>query len=441
MTELVPRLAAHRLHELMGALRVVVVNGPRQAGKTTLLRSCHRDLGGEFRTLDDPDTVATAREDPMSFVQAAERPLVIDEVQRGGDPLVRAVKIAVDEDTSRGQFVLSGSTNFLTVPTLSESLAGRAGFVELWPFCVAERAGDDGGFCDQLFDDPRSLLRRSPWTRDEYIDLVCLGGYPEVLEIDSEVGRRGWFDGYLATVVARDVAGFAQVHRTQAVPDILALAAARSGSPFVAADVARALEMSAVTVRNYVAYLETVYLLTTVPAWSTNLASKVTKAAKLYLTDSGLACHLLGADRDALRRPGHPALGPLVETFVLAELRKLLGWTDTALTVRHFRDRDGREVDVVLEARDGRVAAVEAKASASAGADAARHLHWLRDRLGDRFVAGVVFHLGQTAGSLGDRVLTLPLSALWGHARLPGRAAGDGYRTDGTPWSRAPSLW
>lgn len=409
-----------RLDLLAGGLRAVVVNGPRQSGKTTLLRMYQEVRGGSFHSLDEEDTLATVRADPMTFVSYGHRPLIIDEVQRGGDPLLLAVKQVLDRSNERGQFILSGSARFLTVPTLSESLAGRVGFVELWPLAVAERVGDPGDFCTRLFDGAESMYGApaSPWSRDAYIDLACRGGYPEAIAITDPRVLTAWFDGYLSTVVLRDVTSFASVQHGALIPRLLGLAAARAGGPIVVSDLARAVELSLVTTRNYLSYLEIVFLLGTVPAWSSKLVSRLTKTPKVYVTDVGLASHLLGATPEGLRRPGSRALGGLVETLVYAEITRLLAGGDTGAMLFGLRDGDGHEIDFILEHRDGRVCALEVKASASATEYDARHLRWLRDKLGDRFTAGAVIYLGQRTYSLGDRLVALPLSALWGHRPL-----------------------
>jgi hypothetical protein len=172
------------------------------------------------------------------------------------------------------------------------------------------------------------------------------------------------------------------------------------------------------TVRNYLSLLETVFLIGYARPWSDNLTSKIAKTSKAYLTDSGLAANLMRVTSEGLRRPGHPALGGLAETFVFCELTKAAALAETAASLYHFRDRDGREVDFILEARDGRIIAIEVKASTSPSADATRHLRWLRDKLGDRFVAGIMLYLGEHTLPHGDRILAMPLSALWGHASL-----------------------
>jgi uncharacterized protein len=420
MAEIIPRASEQRLRDFASAFRVVVVNGPRQAGKTTLLRLHQRSDGGEFRTLDDYDVLRSALEDPVTFAREAERPLCIDEVLRGGDALVRAIKIVVDEDWAPGQFLLSGSSRFLTVPTLSESLAGRAGFIELWPLSMAERTGSGVNFIDQVFNEPDHLRgRTSPWTRRKQLDVIVDGGYPEAIRLRNAAARRGWYDSYIDTIIQRDIREFARIHEANALPRLLELLAARAGGTLVHADLARSLDgVSPDTVRNYLSFLEMVFLIGYARPWSGNLTSRIVKTPKVYLTDSGLAANLIQATSEALRKPGHPALGGLVETFVFSELIKASALAETATSIYYFRDRDGREIDFVLESRDGRIVAIEVKASASPGGDATRHLAWLRDRLGDRFSLGIVLYLGEHTLPHGDRILAVPLSALWGHAPL-----------------------
>jgi uncharacterized protein len=171
---LVLRASAERLRLLTDHFRVVVVNGPRQAGKTTLLRMLHGEREGTLSSLDDPTTLSTVMDDPRTFAEYGALPRIVDEVQRGGDPLVLAIKHAVDRDDRRGQFVLSGSTRFLTVATLSESLAGRAVFLEIWPFTVAEQRAVPGDLPYLLLSDPAAFAdaSSSPWQRRDYLELL-----------------------------------------------------------------------------------------------------------------------------------------------------------------------------------------------------------------------------------------------------------------------------
>jgi hypothetical protein len=418
MADLIPRLASGLLDELASSLRVVIVNGPRQSGKTTMLRQFQRAHGGSYRTLDNRQDQEAAIADPVAFAAEGEPPRLIDEAHLGGNWLVRAIKIAVDEDPRPGRFVLSGSSRFLTVPTLSESLAGRAAFIDLWPLSMAEVTRGPADFLRRVFADPSSLREtESGWTRDDYIQAICSGGYPEARALRSQVARSAWHDGYLSTVINRDISDFAEIGKLRAIPRLLGLVAARAGSPLVIADLARSADLDRGTVRTYLTYLDTVFLTTEVLPWSTNLTSRLSKTPEAFLADSGLAAHLLGTSQSDLRRVGHPALGGLVETFVHAELMRLRTVSEIPVSIWQFRENDNREIDFILEGPGGTVVGIEVKATTSPGADSAKHLRWLRDRLGERFTAGLVLHLGQRASSFGDRIHALPVSALWGHSR------------------------
>lgn len=421
--DLLPRRSTDLLLEFVEAFRVVVVGGPRQAGKTTLIQQFQESRGGSFASLDDDATLASALDDPMTFASYGDRPRVIDEVQRGGEGLVRSIKYAVDRDNSRGQFVLSGSSRFLTVPTISESLAGRAVFIELWPLSAAERTGTDVDAVDMLFDIKQvlNLKLAHHWTRAEYFELFCEGGYPEAVATRSGRSRQAWFDAYLSTVVLRDVADFADLRHANAIPRLVGLLAARSGSGLVVADLARALGIDQATVKDYLGYLDVVYLTSTLRPWSANLTSRLVKTPKVYLTDSGLAASLLKVSAADATAPGHPQAGLLTETFVLNELTRQMATSDAQATLHYYRDRDGREIDFILERRDGSIVALEVKSSGSGRSDSFKHLAWMRDKLGEKFVAGYLLHLGDTILPGGDRLATLPVSTLWGGADLLGR--------------------
>jgi predicted AAA+ superfamily ATPase len=250
---LVPRRARRELEETMQVLRVAVLNGPRQAGKTTLAKQVVAAAGGSFVTLDDPATLQACLGDPRTFLTAYRKPLVVDEFQLGGDVLLRSVKLIVDEDLSRGQYLLTGSTRFLTVPSISESLAGRAGIVELWPYTQGEieRCGETGdGFLAQLLnpDVPvRQLVGDLP-TRQAYLARICAGGFPEVQQLRSPAQRRRWFDAYIRTVTSRDVPGISRVQHVGELPKLLGALAAMTGQQLVVARLAEKVALARQTV-------------------------------------------------------------------------------------------------------------------------------------------------------------------------------------------------
>lgn len=408
------RHVAARLDAALASARVVVLGGPRQAGKSTLGRA-HVARNGTYTSLDQDRFLAPALADPEGFVTGFAEPLVIDEVQRGGDALVRAVKVAVDEDPRAGRFLLTGSTRFLTVPTLSESLAGRARLIDLWPFSQGELRATPERFLDRLLSGPAALRdgAAEALERRDLFALVCRGGFPEVQRIEHSRDRDEWFDSYARTVTQRDVRDLTAARRLDELPRLLRLLAARTAQELVVAHLAADLALPRQTLHDYLPLLETVYLVQRLPAWSRNLTAKVSRHPKLHVTDTGLAASLLGVGADALSAPTATAAGPLLETFVVNELIKQRTWAETRAELHHFRDRGGQEVDVVVEARDGRVAGVEVKAARSVRQQDFRGLALLRDRLGDSFVQGVVLHIGDHPLSFGDRLTALPVSALW----------------------------
>ncbi|MCG3133266.1 MAG: hypothetical protein HMLKMBBP_00391 [Planctomycetes bacterium] len=393
--------------------RAVLLNGPRQSGKTTLARMLAEETGGTYLTLDDAATLASIREDPR---RAVDHPgtVVIDEVQRGGDALLLAIKQAVDEDPRTGRFVLTGSTRFLQVPNLSESLAGRIGIVELRTLSAGEIAGRRESFLERLSGPADALRCVEPERLDRraVFDRVCAGGFPGVYRAAAE-DRAAWFDAYLTTVIQRDVRDISDVQRATDLARVVRLIAARTGSPVNVSDVARDAGIPRSTAAAYSQLLQWVFLTETLPAWSTNLSSKITKHPKAYAADSGLAAWLLGASVESLAAPVAPALGPAIETFAVLEILKQRTWSRAFVDAGHLRDRDGWEVDLVLETADRRVAAVEVKATSSPGPRDVAGLARLRDRLGDRFVNGVLLHLGDRVLPFGDRLTLMPISSLW----------------------------
>ena len=409
---LLTRAVESRYRRTVAARRVTVVTGPRQSGKTTLVRAELRD--GTFRSLDDQATLNAALADPVGFLAIGARPLVIDEIQRAGEPLVRAIKLNVDRDPAPGQFVLTGSSNFLAVPTISESLAGRAGFVEVWPFTQGEIAGSPDRFIDRALSGPDAFAtyRPSGLGRRDLLERVCTGGYPEVRRLPTP-DRPGWFRDYVATTIERDVVELSGIRKVAEMGQLLRLFAARTACELVMQGIVDDAPLGRQAVYDHRAWLETIHLLTTLPAWSRNLTRRVKRHPKLFLTDPGLAAWLLGKTPDALEDPTDPATGQLVETFVFAELRRQLTWAATEVSMYHWQDRAGAEADLVLEAADGRVVGLAVKSGQTAKPEWFRWLAQMRDAVGDKFKVGVALYAGEQVLPFGDRLLAVPISSLW----------------------------
>jgi len=389
---------------------VVLLNGARQTGKTTLARQMAGAPGAQYLTLDDAATLALAAGDPSGFIRNLTGPVVLDEVQKAPD-LFPAIKLAVDRDRRPGRFLLTGSANVMTVPRLADSLAGRMEILPVFPFSAGELAGHREGFVTRLFDGTvASAVGVS--TPDELAVRLVRGGYPEAVQRASEDRRGAWFASYVSTILQRDVRDLARVDGLHALPNLLKLLAARSSGLLNMADLSRDAGLPHTTLTRYLALLETVFLVHRLPAWSPNLGKRLVKSAKLHLVDTGLACHVLGVDADRLRAD-RSLLGRILESFVVGELRKQLSWAAPGTALQHFRTASGSEVDVVLERPDGSVAGVEVKARATVGPADFAALAGLRDQLGRKFIAGVVLHTGDQLLPAGDKLWLAPLPALW----------------------------
>ena len=421
----IPRHMRHRLEESLNAFRVVLLHGARQSGKTTLARLVAAERGGDYASLDDRASLEAALADPLTFLAGLRPPAAVDEIQLGGDRLVRTVKRLVDDDPTPGRFLLTGSTNFLTVPTISESLAGRVRILNLGPLSEAELAGAPTSVVDRWFQSPFGVAPPAAPARGDYLERVCRGGYPEVLDLEEPM-RPGWFESYVETVTGRDMAALADIRKTAALPRLLRWAAASTSAEFNASNAAGALEIDRRTVVSYLEWLETVFLIRQLPAWSRNLTARAVRRPKLHLADTGLAADVLGLDPAALAPPTASATGALLESFVVNEIARQAAAAPGAdrLTLHHYRDHSGHEVDLVIERRDGAVVAVEVKATSSPTAAQLKSAAWLRDKLDavdpGAFRAGFLLHTGDHTLTVGDRLHLRPIASLWTSPPRPG---------------------
>lgn len=407
---LYPRLAEPRLQEALADSPVVLIHGPRQCGKTTLAQVVGGQLGHEYFSFDDDVIRGSAEADPAGFLSELPGRVILDEVQRVPS-LFSALKSAVDRRRSAGRFLLTGSANVLLVPKLADSLAGRMEIQRLHPLAQCEIGRRESVFLDSLFGDGFKT-RRSERLAGRLADRIVAGGYPAALARPAGRRRAVWYRDYLDALVQRDVRELARISSLDALPRLLALAAAQTAQLLNASDLAAPFQLSRPTIRDYLTLLERVFLLETLPPWHSNRVSRLIKTPKLHIGDTGLACALLGVDGTALAAD-RPLLGQLLETFVFQELRRQASWHEELFSFFHYRDKDGVEVDVVVERGARALAGVEVKASATVTAADFRGLRKLREVAGKRFAGGVVLYDGEASASFGDGLHAVPLRALW----------------------------
>lgn len=424
--DLIRRHLAARVERAIRSSRIVNVVGPRQAGKTTLVRDLVE--ASTFVTLDDDAQRDALAADPMGQLtlladraRASRRPVVIDEIQRL-PALTLALKRLVDADRRPGQFLLTGSSDIFASGKAYDSLAGRLMTLRLHPLSAAEIAG--AGPC-RLLDLAAEAAEggASDWPipsafdRSDVVDLIVRGGYPEI-RVLADRDRADRYHAYLDAIVERDVAPISEVRKPDLLRRLLDQAAARTGQEIQVADLCRGLGARKETVNHYLDVLERLGIVGRLGAWAPSAAGRDVRAPKLHHLDTGCATALRGEDADSFGFGADPAaLGHLLESFVFSEIEKSLPFQSRRWRLWHWR-RDRREVDLVAEAPGGRLLLIEAKAAATVGRSDFRHLDWFLDegpgRGGPAF--GCVLHLGQDILSFGPNRLALPISMLWSFA-------------------------
>jgi predicted AAA+ superfamily ATPase len=353
---------------------------------------------------------AAAQTDPMGFAGDLPERTILDEVQRV-PALFTALKTVIDRQRTPGRFILTGSANVLLVPRLADSLAGRLEILRLHPLAQDELASRVSRFIDALFGSAFKM-RTSERLGPDLTNRISAGGYPAALTRAGGRRRAAWYRDYVEAHIQRDVRDLARIGSLEVLPRLLALAAGQTARLFNVSDLAGPFQLSRPTIRDYVTLLERIFLLELLPPWHTNRLSRLVKTPKLHMGDTGVACAWLGLDGASLLQD-RGALGQMLETFVFQELRRQASRHEATFGFYHFRDRDGAEVDIVLERDGGRVAGVEVKAAATVFPSDFRGLRKLKDIARDQFAEGVVLYDGQSVASFGDRLHAVPVRALW----------------------------
>jgi predicted AAA+ superfamily ATPase len=411
---MIGRHITESIQQALADTPVVLLNGARQTGKSTLVRS--RELSRnerQYLTFDDPGVLAAAERDPNGFIAGLNSPVILDEVQHV-PRLFPAIKMAVDRKREPGRFLLTGSANVMLLPKLSESLAGRIEVLTLWPFSRGEMDGVKEGFIDTLFSGRPSWssTKSGQDPRTTLFEAVMAGGYPPAVVRSDTRRRKAWFQSYLTTILQRDIRDLANIADVTVVPRLLSLVATRAGNLLNFADLSRSLGLPQSTFKRYFALLEATFLVQLLRPWSRNLGQRVIQTSKVYLDDTGLLAHLIGLTMDHLKTDGGLA-GGILENFVLMELRKQSAWSQTQPEFFFWRTASGQEVDIVLENGAGQLVGVEVKASATLGGGDVSGLQALAEAAGKNWLRGVVLYTGSEVIPFATNLHGVPIQNLW----------------------------
>jgi uncharacterized protein len=403
------------LYDCLKTAPAVFVNGPRQAGKSTLVKQLTQTpINASYISLDDLSARAAAENDPLAFLKQFDGPVIIDEVQLVPG-LFRSIKLLVDElrqesrKAANGRFILTGSANIMALPELSDALVGRARILTLLPLAMGEYANRQS-VIERLFENSLSLS--SNQTYEEFLleNWIHKATFPEVA-LMSSTEREGWYRDYMTTILQRDVRELAEIDKISALPNLLRVLSLRMGSLINDSSAARDVGLNTMTYRRYRTLLQGVFLITTLPPWFRNISKKLLKSPKLFFYDTGLLSHLLDVPTQKLKGSQSPLYGHLVENFVATELMKQLTLL-SKLTLYHYHRHDGREVDFVLEGPMGKLIGLEVKARSSVTADDFAGLKSLKEAAGDDFKHGVLLYTGKAVLAFGPDMVAVPITTL-----------------------------
>lgn len=397
--------------------RVLVLAGPRQCGKTTLAKKLSSP-DTLYRTLDDVTLLASALSDPQGFVHHGNELMIIDEVQRAPS-LLQAVKQDVDLISTYGRFLLTGSTNIQSLPGVTESLAGRVRKIRLRPLAQGEIHNNPPVFIQQAFSGVFKKLishkknGEGKEDKDAYISLAFRGGYPEALQLIEEKENKRWYKDYLDALIERDLKEIINIRRQDSMTKLLEVLAAWSSKFMDIAGIGANLSLARTTIESYINALEAMYLVERVRPWSKTDYDRVSKQDKLFMTDAGLMISILRWQFDKVRLNGDMS-GKLLETFVFTQLAALIEAQEDDFQLYHYRDREQREIDFLIENENGDILGIEVKAGSAVSKDHFKHLRWFRDHMakGRQFV-GIVLYTGENVVPFGEGFWAIPINLMW----------------------------
>ena len=395
---------------------VVYIAGPRQSGKTTLVQHiANTRHQAQYISFDDLQMLSAAKKDPEGFLRSFNGNLVIDEIQLAPE-IFRPLKIIVDENRNLknmgiGKFLLTGSASVMALPQLSDALVGRMALHNLLPFSTGEIAKNPSkNFIDRIFINKWQFTKLPKYN---LLEIIRKSSFPELFRITNNSLRYEWCNGYINTILQRDVRSLMEIEKIANLPDMLRILATRTGGLLNENSLSRDTELNHITAKKYRLILEGLFLTQSVSAWSSNLGKRLIKSPKIYISDLNLLAYLLNVNFDNLPKENPVLFGQVLENFVAIELAKQITASETNANIYHYRTAAGQEVDFILEGKENNIIGIEVKSKTKVSDRDFRHLESLQKDLGNKFLQGIVLYNGTDILPFGKDMWAVPFSVLW----------------------------
>jgi len=387
----------------MGTFPAILITGARQSGKSTLAMGlCHN-----YITLDDITLLHLAKSDPVMFISSLKPPIIIDEIQKAPE-LLSAIKMAIDKDRKAGQFILTGSANILDFKNVSDTLAGRIALFELSPLSFVELNGSQKTFLESLFDDSFTTTAKKS-SESVVLQRMLDGMYPDMVNMSDPKMKYLWLSSYIATYIERDVRDIENIRNIDKFAKLIHLLASRSANIINKADLSVSSSLDAKTLDNHLGLLELVYQIRRVRPYYANIGKRFVKSEKLFFTDSGILCFLLGIQNIDSLVSSH-FIGAIFETFVFSELSKQASFLLDRTQIYYYRTLDKKEIDFIIQ-RHGKLVAIEVKFAKSVTKSDFKHIIDLQNSC-DNFHLGLVLYMGEHLLPIGDRLWAVPFGCV-----------------------------
>lgn len=397
-----------KIKEALNSRRVVILSGARQCGKTTTSKTIV-DKDCIFRTLDDTTLLQAAQSDPQNFIKHSKKTMVIDEVQRVPE-LITAIKKIVDEDTRYGQYLLTGSVNLQTLPTVKESLAGRVKKIRLRPLTQGEIVKNKPNFLNRLLH--RDFVDNTDYDKESLLKLMFKGGYPEPLFMESSKERTSWYKDYLDTIIEYDLKDIANIKRQDSLKDLIAIIASFSSKFIDKSKITSSMGVANQTLDSYLGVLENTYLVDKLMPYLKTDYERVNKQSKYFVSDTGLMCSVLNWKIDDLILDADKT-GKLFETYIYNQIIAQVDLENLDYSLYHYRDREKREIDFIIQDSNN-IYGIEVKSGTLISRDHFKHLKWFKNNLvKDKHFVGIVLYSGENVASFGEDLYAVPINNLW----------------------------